>query len=94
MVIFSYNKITVASFQMLLNHASDKDLKDLLEDAINLSKQEETQIEALIKTNGIGLPPTRPERPIEKSEDIPELNVKKLILLPCSSQCIFWSCCL
>ncbi|MFC4403755.1 DUF3231 family protein [Gracilibacillus xinjiangensis] len=64
-------KGTVAGYQTKLNHAGDEDLKKLLQEAIDGSQQEIKQIETLLKENGIGLPPTPPERPNTRIEDIP-----------------------
>ncbi|TWL41701.1 hypothetical protein CHCC15381_3870 [Bacillus paralicheniformis] len=61
----------VASYQTQLNHAGDGDLQKLLEEAIQGGQQEIKQIEALLKQNGIGLPPTPPERPKACLDDIP-----------------------
>ncbi|NPC92750.1 DUF3231 family protein [Bacillus sp. WMMC1349] len=61
----------IAGFQTMLNHAGDEDLKKLLEEAIQGGHQESKQIETLLKENGIGLPPTPPERPKACLEDIP-----------------------
>lgn len=61
----------IAGFQTYLNHAGDGDLKKLLQEAIDGGKQENKQVEALLKENGVGLPPTPPERPDANLEDIP-----------------------
>ncbi|KAB8138165.1 DUF3231 family protein [Gracilibacillus oryzae] len=61
----------VAGYQTKLNHAGDEDLRKLLQEAIDASNQEMKQIETLLKENGIGLPPTPPERPHARLEDIP-----------------------
>ncbi|KAA6449731.1 DUF3231 family protein [Bacillus swezeyi] len=61
----------VASYQTQLNHAGDEDLQKLLEEAIQGGHQEIKQIETLLKENGIGLPPTPPERPKACLDDIP-----------------------
>lgn len=61
----------VASHQTMLNHAGDEDLKKLLAEAIDLDKQEIKQLEEILKENGVGLPPTPPERPNACLEDIP-----------------------
>ncbi|HZH61866.1 MAG TPA: DUF3231 family protein [Metabacillus sp.] len=61
----------VAGYQTFINHAGDGDLQKLLKEAIDLGKQEIQQIEALLKENGVGLPPTPPERPNARLEDIP-----------------------
>lgn len=61
----------IAGYQTHLNHAGDKDLQKLLEEAIQGGQEEIKQIETLLKENGIGLPPTPPERPKACLEDIP-----------------------
>ena len=61
----------VAGYQTHLNHAGDDDLKKLLAEAIEGCQQEIKQIEALLKANGVGLPPTPAERPEACLEDIP-----------------------
>lgn len=61
----------VAAHQTHLNHAGDEDLQKLLQDIIQNGQQEIKQIEALLKENGVGLPPTPPERPNACLEDIP-----------------------
>ncbi|WP_080875225.1 DUF3231 family protein [Oceanobacillus timonensis] len=64
-------KSLVAGNQIHLNHAGDKDLQKLLDEAIQSGQQEVKQLEELLKENGIGLPPTPPERPKANLEDIP-----------------------
>lgn len=64
-------KGTIAGYQTHLNHAGDKDLQKLLEEAIQNGQEEVEQIEALLKDNGVGLPPTPPDRPHAHVEDIP-----------------------
>lgn len=65
-------KAFVAGFETLLNHTGDDDLKKLIEDVIeNGAKPEIEEIEALLKENGVGLPPTPPERPKACLENIP-----------------------
>ena len=64
-------KGAVAGFQTHLNHAGDEDLQKLLEEAIQGGQQEIKQIETLLKANGVGLPPTPPERPEACTDDIP-----------------------
>jgi Protein of unknown function (DUF3231) len=65
------NNGLVAGYQVYINHAGDQDLKKLIEEAIQGLKNENKQIEELLKANGIGLPPSPPDRPIAKLEDIP-----------------------
>lgn len=75
-VFGSWSFVTVAKglvsgYQAHLNHAGDEDLKKLLAEAIQHCNQEIEQIEAILKENGIGLPPTPPERPNACLDDIP-----------------------
>ena len=65
------SKGAIAGYQTHLNHAGDEDLSKLLEEAIHGAKEEVKQIEALLKANGVGLPPTPPERPNASLDDIP-----------------------
>ncbi|WP_203363705.1 DUF3231 family protein [Bacillus sp. REN10] len=64
-------KGAVSGFQTHLNHAGDEDLKKLLQETIEQAKQEIQQLETLLKENGVGLPPTPPDRPNACLEDIP-----------------------
>lgn len=61
----------IVGYQTHLNHSGDEDLQKLLEEAIRCGQEEIQQIETLLKENGIGLPPTPPERPKARLEDIP-----------------------
>lgn len=60
-----------SAYQTMFHHAGDDDLKKLLMEAQDLCHQEKKQIEELLKENGIGLPPTLPDRPEACLEDIP-----------------------
>lgn len=64
-------KSMVPAYQTLINHTGDKDLKSLLEEAIVISKEQEKEVEKLLKKNGVPLPPAPPERPEANLEDIP-----------------------
>ncbi|OZU87339.1 hypothetical protein CIL03_17265 [Virgibacillus indicus] len=64
-------KASVAGNQALLNHTGDENLQKLLEEAIQAAQQEASQLETLLKDNGVGLPPTPSERPKASLEDIP-----------------------
>lgn len=64
-------KACVSAYQTLLNHSGDGDLKKLLVEAIEIGQQEIKQIEELLKENGVGLPPTPPDRPESCLDDIP-----------------------
>lgn len=61
----------IAGYQTFYNHAGDKDLKKILEDFIQCAKEENKQLEEILKTNGIALPPAPPERAEARLEDIP-----------------------
>ncbi|MFO1444506.1 DUF3231 family protein [Bacillus sp. Bva_UNVM-123] len=60
-----------AGYQTFANHTGDDDLKKLIEEAIQGLKQEISQTEELLKVNGVGLPPTPPDRPTADLESIP-----------------------
>ncbi|KKI90534.1 membrane protein [Bacillus sp. SA1-12] len=61
----------IAGYQSYINNTGDQDLKKLIEEAIQGMKNENQQLQELLKTNGIGLPPTPPDRPNANLEDIP-----------------------
>jgi hypothetical protein len=64
-------KSTIATYQIYENHCGDEDLLTLINSLIGLARQEEKQLETLLKENGIALPPSPPERPKASMEDIP-----------------------
>lgn len=68
---FLAEKSMIAMYETLLNHAGDEDLKRLLQEAVHAAKIESQQVEELLKTNGVGIPPVPPERPIANRENIP-----------------------
>ena len=60
------------SYQTLLNHIGDEDLKRFVRDAIDhVLNPEINEIENLLKVNGVGLPPSPPDKPIASFEAIP-----------------------
>jgi hypothetical protein len=61
----------IAGYQVLTNHTGDEDLRKLLNEAIDQCKQEKKEIEALLKENGVALPPAPPERPNACLNNIP-----------------------
>ncbi|KIV50272.1 hypothetical protein AM501_12875 [Aneurinibacillus migulanus] len=62
----------LAGYQTLINHTGDKDLRKFLEDTIqNVIKPEIEQTQALLKNNGVALPPAPPERSGASLENIP-----------------------
>ncbi|RFU61991.1 DUF3231 family protein [Peribacillus glennii] len=65
-------KELLVTLEVLINHTGDHDLKILLGDLKdNCIKQEEQQVETLLKESGIRLPPAPPERPNVEVQDIP-----------------------
>lgn len=58
-------------YQGFYNHAGDEELKKLIKEGIQGIKNENQEIENLLKANGIALPPTPPERPEANLEEIP-----------------------
>lgn len=65
------NNGLIAGYQSYINHTGDQDLKKLVEEAIQGMKNENQQLQELLKTNGIGLPPAPPDRPNANLEEIP-----------------------
>ncbi|ASN06455.1 DUF3231 family protein [Virgibacillus necropolis] len=69
---YSMAKSQVAAYEVLYNHAGDKELKKFISDMIqNIVKPGIEETEKMLKVNGVGLPPTPPERAEANSEDIP-----------------------
>ncbi|WP_101845722.1 DUF3231 family protein [Halobacillus sp. Marseille-P3879] len=64
-------KGSYAAFQTYINHVGDKELKQFLEELTQGIKQETEGIEEILKSNGIALPPTPPERSLADLEEIP-----------------------
>jgi len=67
----SANNGLLSVYQAFTNHAGDKDLKMMLEEAVKMMKDENKQASELLKANGIALPPALPDRPVASAEDIP-----------------------
>ena len=65
------NNGLLSIYQAFINHAGDKELKSMLEEAVRTMKDENQAIGELLKENGIALPPALPDRPIASSEEIP-----------------------
>ncbi|MFC7063326.1 DUF3231 family protein [Halobacillus seohaensis] len=60
-----------AAFETYSNHSGDRELKQLLGELTQGIKQETEGIEEILKSNGIALPPTPPERSLADLEEIP-----------------------
>jgi hypothetical protein len=72
--VWSYLSTTkglLAGYQTLINHTGDADLRKFLENITQNMQKEMDQIEDLLKVNGIGLPPSPPDRPTATLENIP-----------------------
>ena len=70
--IFFFAQGAIASHQVFMNHTGDEDLKKFLEGLIeNDMNSEIEELKALLKINGVALPPAPPERPVASIEDIP-----------------------
>jgi hypothetical protein len=67
----SASKGLLVGYQTFINHTGDKDLRTFLEDMTKSMKPEIQQVENLLKVNGVGLPPSAPEKPTATLESIP-----------------------
>ncbi|MDW0112738.1 MULTISPECIES: DUF3231 family protein [Sporosarcina] len=65
------NKGLISGYQGFINHAGDDGLKKLLDEAVQMMKKENEQVETLLKEHGVTPPPTLPDRPIANQEEIP-----------------------
>jgi hypothetical protein len=65
------NKGLISGYEAFINHAGDRELIKLLEEAVQLMRSENKEVEQLLKDNGIVPPPTLPERPTASAEEIP-----------------------
>lgn len=65
------NKGLISAYEAFINHAGDKELIELLKEAVDMMKDENKQVEKVLKENGVTPPPTLPERANAKTEDIP-----------------------
>ncbi len=65
------NNGLIAAYQTFYNHTGDTDLAKILEESIQSFKDENEQLENILKVNGVALPPAPPERPNARLEDIP-----------------------
>jgi len=58
--------------QVLKSHTGDEDLKKFIDDySQDCIQEEEEQVEAILKENGLRLPPAPPDRPKVNIDDIP-----------------------
>jgi hypothetical protein len=68
--LFTNNGL-IAGYQSFINHTGDQDLKKLIKEAIQGLKNENQQMQEILKANEIGLPPAPPDRPNANFENIP-----------------------
>jgi hypothetical protein len=61
----------LSAYQAFIYHAGDKDLKEIIEDAIKSSRHQIQECDTLLTENGVAPAPTLPERPEAKLEEIP-----------------------
>jgi hypothetical protein len=64
-------KSTISTYQLYMSHAGDKDLKRLLNNLVQQARQAVVECDELLVHNGIIPPPSLPERPLVRLEDIP-----------------------
>lgn len=68
---FGANNGLISGYELFINHAGDKDLIKLLQEAVKMMKNENDDLLKLLKVNGIAPPPSLPERPKANAEEIP-----------------------
>ncbi|EFM12292.1 conserved hypothetical protein [Paenibacillus curdlanolyticus YK9] len=72
--IWSYSakkKSILSTYQLYLSHAGDTELKRLLNNLIQQARQAAVECDELLVHNGIMPPPSLPERPSVRLEEIP-----------------------
>uniref|UniRef100_UPI0001753F99 BH2358 protein n=1 Tax=Halalkalibacterium halodurans (strain ATCC BAA-125 / DSM 18197 / FERM 7344 / JCM 9153 / C-125) TaxID=272558 RepID=UPI0001753F99 len=67
----STNNGLINGYRSFINHTGDEDLKNLIDEAIQAMQDENHQLEELLRSNGVGLPPAPPDRPAARLDDIP-----------------------
>jgi hypothetical protein len=61
----------LSAYQAFKYHAGDNDLKEILDDAIKSSRHQIKECDTILTENGVAPPPTLPDRPEAKLEEIP-----------------------
>ncbi len=61
----------IPAYQTFLNHTGDEDLKKLIVEWVEQCRNDLETVKEILKENGIGLPPSPPERSDACLEDIP-----------------------
>ncbi|AZN42668.1 DUF3231 family protein [Paenibacillus albus] len=64
-------KSTISTYQLYLSHAGDNELKRLLKNLVQQARQAAVECDELLVHNGIMPPPSLPERPLVRLEEIP-----------------------
>ena len=65
------NNGLISGYEISVNHTGDEDLKKILQDAIEMMKRHNKEVEEILKNNGITPPPSLPGVPKANLEDIP-----------------------
>ncbi|KIL51749.1 hypothetical protein KP77_12610 [Jeotgalibacillus alimentarius] len=65
-------KSSIAANQTLLNHAGDRELRELIEEAIKMGQDESRQLEELLIEHQIQVPPSPPARAKAGIDQIPD----------------------
>lgn len=65
------NNGLISAYEAFMNHAGDRDLIELLDEAVKEMRSENKELEKVLKENGITPPPSLPERPKADAEEIP-----------------------
>jgi hypothetical protein len=63
--------LSLSAYHAFRYHAGDKDLKEIIDDAIKLSKHNIEECDTLLTHNGVTAPPMSPDKPEAKHEEIP-----------------------
>ncbi|OKP95487.1 DUF3231 family protein [Paenibacillus sp. P46E] len=64
-------KMAMSTYQAYHYHAGDQDLKKIIDDLMDQAQHEIKDCDKLLKSNGFTPPPSLPDRPSVKLEDIP-----------------------
>ena len=84
----------IASHQVFMNHTGDEDLKKFLEGLIeNDMNSEIEELKALLKINGVALPPAPPNDQLHLSKTFLLEHVLMMLKLPhCFYRISDWTC--
>jgi hypothetical protein len=69
---FSFKEtLSLSAYESFKYHAGDKDLKEIIDDAIKSSRHQIEECNTLLNHNGVTPPPMLPKKPEAKQEQIP-----------------------